>query len=197
MNIAIREDHAREIWGQLLIVQGRSGQGAYGMYGHLHEAYGAIAGGLAVYGLSDELLESVIPDMVVAFHLAHWGVLLVPLEACRFALSASITEWKGLRIVQNSMLPKIVPSRPSAQPIEVQIPERLALRDSYFSGFAEKVVVLNMCWAAKQRYREWMRWLAGTLKNGSKPDRAFRAVLTSGKRPEEYRPGTTRPKGWK
>jgi hypothetical protein len=71
------------------------------------------------------------------------------------------------------------------------------LRNSYFGSFPEKIVVLDVCWAAKQRYREWMRWLGGKLKDGSKPDRAFRAVLTSGLRPEQYRPGAARPKGWK
>lgn len=75
--------------------------------------------------------------------------------------------------------------------------ERRILRDFYFASFSEKVIVLDMCWAAKQRYREWMRWIGGTLRDGSKPDRAFRAVLTSGKRPEEYRPSEPRPKGWK
>jgi hypothetical protein len=75
--------------------------------------------------------------------------------------------------------------------------ERKALSNSYFGSFPEKILVLDMCWAAKQRYREWMRWIGGRLKDGSKPDRAFRAVLTSGLRPEEYRPGSTRPKAWK
>jgi hypothetical protein len=71
---------------------------------------------------------------------------------------------------------------------------REALRDAYFAAFPEKIKVLDVCWAARQRYREWKRWLAGELKNGSvpikdgsTPDRAFRAILTSGKRPEEYR----------
>ena len=71
------------------------------------------------------------------------------------------------------------------------------LRDFYFGSFAEKIVVLDVCWAAKQHYREWIRWIGGKLKDGSKPDMAFRAVLTSGLRPELYRPEATRPKGWK
>jgi hypothetical protein len=74
--------------------------------------------------------------------------------------------------------------------------EREILRDSYLNGFAEKVYVLDVCWAVKQRYREWTRWIGGYLKDKSKPARAFKAILESGKRPEEYRPGP-RPKGWK
>src|ERR1022692_426436 len=74
--------------------------------------------------------------------------------------------------------------------------ERERLRDSYLNGFVEKVYILDVCWAVKQRYREWTRWIGGYLKDKSKPARAFRAILESGKRPEEYRP-EPRPKGWK
>ena len=70
------------------------------------------------------------------------------------------------------------------------------LRDEYLASFGEKVIILDICWAAKQRYREWTRWIGGHLKSGSKPDMAFRAVLTSGRRPEEYRT-EPRPKSWK
>ena len=75
--------------------------------------------------------------------------------------------------------------------------DRNALKESYFSTFPEKVMVLDMCWAARQHYREWMRWFRGELKDGSKADRAFRAVLLSGKRPEQYRTDASRPKSWK
>jgi hypothetical protein len=72
-----------------------------------------------------------------------------------------------------------------------------ALRDAYLASFpGEKIKILDICWASRQRYREWTRWTGGKLKNGSKPDVVFRAILKSGKRPEEYRP-ETRPKGWK
>lgn len=74
--------------------------------------------------------------------------------------------------------------------------EPKALVDSYLSSFAEKIMILDICWAAKQRYREWTRWTSGRLKPTSKAAMAFRAVLTSGKRPEEYRL-EPRPKGWK
>jgi len=75
--------------------------------------------------------------------------------------------------------------------------EPKALRDYYFASFPEKVMVLDVCWAAKQHYREWVRWIGGRLKDGSKPDKAFRAVLNSKLRPEQYRTDATRPKGWK
>jgi len=80
--------------------------------------------------------------------------------------------------------------------VKQQLPAPSQLRDDYFASFQEKIVVLDICWAAKQRYREWIRWTGNQVKDGSKPDRAFRAVLTSGKRPEQYRP-EPRPKGWK
>lgn len=75
---------------------------------------------------------------------------------------------------------------------------RAKLRDFYFGQFAgERIVVLDLCWAAGQHYSEWKRWLRGprVLKDGSAPDRAFRAILASRKRPSEYRKGK-RPSGW-
>lgn len=74
--------------------------------------------------------------------------------------------------------------------------ERKKLRDNYLTEFQEKIYFRDICWAAKQHYREWTRWLTGELKDGSKPDRAFRAVLLSHKRPEIYRP-EERPKSFK
>jgi hypothetical protein len=76
--------------------------------------------------------------------------------------------------------------------------ERKALSASYFSAFGEKIQVLDVCWAAGQHYSEWKRWLRGAevLKDGSAPDLAFRSLLSSGKKPSEYRK-QFRPKGWK
>lgn len=70
------------------------------------------------------------------------------------------------------------------------------LVSNYHKSFPEKIMILDICWAAKQRYREWTRWIGGDLKPTSKAAMAFRAVLTSGMRPEQYRP-EPRPKGWK
>ena len=58
------------------------------------------------------------------------------------------------------------------------------------------VMVLDICWAASQHYSEWKRWLRNAVKDGSAPDRAFRALLESGKSPREYRKAP-RPDGWK
>jgi hypothetical protein len=66
--------------------------------------------------------------------------------------------------------------------------DRKLLRDAYFANFPnENLKVLDLCWAAGQHYSEWKRWLRNVIKDGSAPDRAFRAVLMSGKRPQEYR----------
>jgi hypothetical protein len=71
-----------------------------------------------------------------------------------------------------------------------------ALRDSYLANFPdEKIKIRDLCWAVRQHRREWTRWLAGELKDGSTPDLAFRRILTSGKRPREL-DKTPRPKGW-
>jgi len=71
-----------------------------------------------------------------------------------------------------------------------------ALRDSYLAGFPyEKIILLDLCWAAGQHYREWKRWIAGQVKDGSTADLSFRRILTSGKRPREYKT-KPRPSGW-
>jgi len=77
-------------------------------------------------------------------------------------------------------------------------PTRAQLRETYFIGFSnEKIKVLDVCWAAEQHYREWKRWLQNPspIKDGSTADLAFRRILTSGKRPIEYR-ALARPNNW-
>jgi hypothetical protein len=54
------------------------------------------------------------------------------------------------------------------------------------------VKIQDICWAADQTYREWRRWFNGKAKDGLKPDRSFKHVLTSGKTPEEIK-GKPRP----
>jgi hypothetical protein len=75
--------------------------------------------------------------------------------------------------------------------------DRKALSDAYFAAFPT-VKILDVCWAAGQHYSEWKRWLRHDpkAKDGSKPDRAFRAILSGGKAPSEYRK-QPRPDGWK
>jgi hypothetical protein len=80
-------------------------------------------------------------------------------------------------------------------PLDETKKSRKAIKDAYFSNFPETMII-DVCWAARQHRREWDRWLKGELKDGCKPDRVFRAVMTSDKGPKEYRP-EQRPKDWK
>jgi hypothetical protein len=82
--------------------------------------------------------------------------------------------------------------------------ERKRLADRYRARFKAKHLILDICWAAQQRYREWKRWInverdkkTGSIlaKDGSKTDRAFRAILTSRKSPRQYR-REPRPPKW-
>jgi hypothetical protein len=70
------------------------------------------------------------------------------------------------------------------------------LKKRYLASFDHKVKILDICWAAGQHYSEWKRWLRGALTPGSTPDSAFRAVLSSGMPPQEYKK-KPRPNGWK
>jgi hypothetical protein len=75
--------------------------------------------------------------------------------------------------------------------------DRIGLRDSYLAAFPNtRIKFLDICWAARQHYSEWKRWLRKSVKDGSAPDIAFRSLLTSGELPSEYRK-QPRPDGWK
>jgi hypothetical protein len=71
-----------------------------------------------------------------------------------------------------------------------------SLRDSYLASLPEKAKILDICWAARQHYCDWKGWLRGDFGAGSAPDRAFRAILSSGKAPQEYRK-QPRPSKWR
>ncbi len=75
-----------------------------------------------------------------------------------------------------------------------QIPPR-ELYKQYRVRFPNEMV-LDICWAADQHYSELKRWLRELHGVGSKPDRCFRALLTSGQSPCVYRP-EPRPSKWK
>jgi hypothetical protein len=85
----------------------------------------------------------------------------------------------------------------TAAPAKPDGDDRGALKKAYLAKFPG-VVILDICFAAGQHYSEWKRWLHDddAVKDGSVPDRAFRAILTSGKLPREYRV-QRRPKGWR
>src|ERR1017187_1324393 len=77
----------------------------------------------------------------------------------------------------SKLVPSTAPLRTDMQsdfdsPTRLKV-ERETLRDSYLSAFPEKIYILDVCWAAKQRYREWTRWIGGHLKDKSKPARAM------------------------
>jgi hypothetical protein len=79
--------------------------------------------------------------------------------------------------------------RPQSVEVAAEKPklaDRKTLCDSYRAAFPD-VKIADIIWAAQQTRREWTRWVTGEAKDGLKPDRSFRHVLTSGKRPEEIR----------
>jgi hypothetical protein len=141
----------------------------------------------------EEIPESLVRDVLAQ----QYGV--GPEEVTErqiiFEVSGLLREYPSIRVVP--AIPQLgVDAENANDPRGRLKAEREQLRDSYLNGFAEKVYILDVCWAVKQRYREWTRWIGGYLKDELKPARAFRAILASGKRPEEYRP-EPRPKGWK
>jgi hypothetical protein len=89
-------------------------------------------------------------------------------------------------------------SQPASLAQGACVPTRKELLERYRSSFPEKIKVLDICWAAAQHYSELKRWLRtdSPLKDGSTPDLAFRAILSSGKKPQEYR-RQVRDTGWK
>jgi hypothetical protein len=73
--------------------------------------------------------------------------------------------------------------------------DRQSLLDSYQSAFPD-AGIMDICFAARQHYHEWHKWLHGKLKDGCKADRSFRHLLLSGKSPRHVRP-EERPKDYR
>jgi len=129
------------------------------------------------------------------------NVLRASATLCRkFEAEAVQSEFERLRQIE--LQERIIDSVNVEGPIDKQQSidnkrfEPKALRDRYLAHFPEeKIKIRDICWAAGQHYREWKRWLAGELKDGSTPDLAFRRVLTSGKRPAELKK-LPRPSKW-
>jgi hypothetical protein len=109
----------------------------------------------------------------------------------------SSREWRGyIERLANAVDVKVVEEPESvATDEQSRKTKRTALLERYRSQFPD-AAYLDICWASKQHYREWQRWISGKAKDGSKPDRCFRLVLTSNKNPQEHRP-EPRPKQWK
>jgi hypothetical protein len=148
-----------------------------------------------------------IPESVVRTHLAgQHGIRPeeVTLGQIRRAAIDLSARYGAVTIVPDS--PQLTEVRSEAQQVEAASrsgmtdeehkAERKAIRDAYLSRLnGPKIKILDICWGAGQHYSEWKRWLRNAVKDGSAPDLAFRAILTSGKRPEEYRK-QPRPAGW-
>lgn len=100
---------------------------------------------------------------------------------------------KPLRTI-GAMVPSPVHSIPHVISDDVLAPQQLWA--AYRAQFpAERIIIRDLCWAAGQHTTEWKRWIAGKMADGSAPDRAFRKILASGKRPREFRV-SPRPDGW-
>ncbi len=123
--------------------------------------------------------------------LKHYGptIKLVPQDARPLAES-----------IRNDSSQSIDQSEPRGPTQSSKTGERQEIVAAYLNSFPEKIAILDICWAARQRYREWKRWIKGArdkrpIPDGSKADRAFRAILTSKTRPLEYR-AEPRPPKW-
>lgn len=120
-----------------------------------------------------------------------------------FEVAGLLRDYPAITLIPTELAPSQFPETASAPDsnlpdtiAEPKLDDPKALRDSYLANFPdERIKIRDLCWAAGQHYREWKRWLAGELKNGSTPDLAFRRMLASGKRPLEFNK-KQRPDGW-
>jgi hypothetical protein len=135
-------------------------------------------------------------------HNWEWGLGQLPVtsvDAGRRSMDEAV--WRdlseGIRARKVEELQKLWLPEKSSQPTALikEKQDRQQLKKSYLEAF-RPVMLLDICWAARQHYSEWKRWLRYAVKDDSAPDRAFRSILTSGKSPSEYRK-EPRPDGWK
>jgi hypothetical protein len=128
-----------------------------------------------------EILERANEPATLAYHELTDDDIRAGLRQLLWEI-ANHYNWKDsgpyaqVEIAKREPVPKV---EPAPKPLE-----RKTLVDSYRTAFPD-VKIADICWAAGQTRREWKRWIKGEAKDGLKPDRAFRHVLASGKRPEE------------
>jgi hypothetical protein len=137
----------------------------------------------------DEMLASVRKSLNDHIAALPSPIVLLPLPA---------SETKLLTPAQDISVPAETASDVKTvkdRSIDKLIMDRRTISDAYFASFQAKVFVMDMVWSSGEHYREWSKWKNGHCKDGSKPDKAFRAILTSRKHPHEFRTDP-RPKGW-
>jgi len=118
----------------------------------------------------------------------HWGSV---------ALSVKNFVYTQLAAYAHDVRPSM--TRASSTEVAEPEPSRKMVANSYFERHKnDRIKKLDVCWAVGQHYSEWKRWLRSNspIKDGSTPDLAFRNILTSGKRPHEFR-RQPRPDAWK
>ena len=159
--------------------------------------------------LGDRVIERVFNRIAILERanepatLAHHGLTD---DEIRAGLSGMLREVANTYVWKDAD-PQVRAGAPSIQPatiVEAPAPDaesppkptqREELRDSYRANFPD-AGIMDICWAAKQHYREWTRWLKNEVKDGSKPDRSFLHVLLSEKDAKTLR-REIRPKNWK
>jgi len=129
------------------------------------------------------------------YHASEEEITKAVFEALRKRANAHLSVLGPVPIVdESSCLPRVEEHANPRAPIGASV-NRRALGVAYLAKFQnEKVKILDVCWAARQHYREWKRWMAGQLRDGSTADLAFRRILSSDKRPSEYRTDPRPPK---
>lgn len=210
LNLDITETTARSVKGALLIIEGRIRQGDYrtvkpfenmphapkialqSSVTVFRDAYHAVAKLVVGAETPRVVIVETIPRFLSAFALwREWPTANAIGWVQKFSHGPSI-EWEG-RLLQMGRTSSVAQEagKPSLAPMNQE-----QLIRTYFAQFPEKIKIVDVCWAARQRYREWTRWRSGKLKDTSTASRAFNAILNSGKRPEEYRKDP-RPAKWK
>lgn len=134
-----------------------------------------------LWNLAEEIKETIKTTLwsghlgALTFHATH--------EQMEAAVSDSLQFHVQARIAKVSNTP-VKFTTESAQVIR----DRQRLRASYFETFPPKSFkVIDVCWAANQRYSELKRWMHGKIREDSTPDRAFKRIFRSKKPPAEYR----------
>ncbi|HTW81504.1 MAG TPA: hypothetical protein VME23_18305 [Terracidiphilus sp.] len=119
--------------------------------------------------------------------LMHHGLTQEQMRKCALEELASLIR---SRLMPTQDRPPLAPNvhrqmvAEPAQEVASNPSNRRSLFDSYRAAFPD-VKIADICWAAAQTRREWKRWINGESKDGLKPDRSFRRILESGKKPEE------------
>jgi hypothetical protein len=204
LTIDINEASAEAIKAELLIISGKLSQGHYHrghdpqagwIWDQFYDAYHAIAKQVVTADTPDEVLETVIPNIVEAFRAKEKWMPYAP-EAIRQRLSGPIQEWKGKRLQMVTARSKNTPrltKAPAHETVTDDVAARSCTRSSEVDDFLRRCndssptrIRRNHIWKSvgHSKGRQFEYWQSCNEKATGEDDLNFNRIIRM--KPEDF-----------